>query len=253
MNTIKVGDVILGEGKPKVCVPITGRTEEEIRLHTAEALDSGADLAEWRADGYDGVFDEESLFKTLDVLKKSLGRMPLLVTFRTKAEGGEREAGVSEYETFLKNVISSGKADLIDVELFMGEELLREICETAHRRGIFVVASSHDFSATPSEDEMIRRLAEMQECGADLLKLAVMPRSDADVLRLLSATVRMRDELATRPLITMSMGSRGMISRLAGEVFGSALTFGCAGTASAPGQIDAAELRSVLDIIHKNM
>ena len=59
-------------------------------------------------------------------------------------------------------------------------------------------------------------------------------------------------ELINRPIITMSMGKLGLISRLCGEVFGSALTFGCAGQASAPGQIDAKELKAVLEITHNN-
>ena len=92
----------------------------------------------------------------------------------------------------------------------------------------------------------------MQECGADLLKLAAMPTDAEDVLTLLSATWEMKEKYARQPLITMSMGGTGIVSRLSGEIFGSALTFGSAGVASASGQIGVSELRNVLDLLHRS-
>ena len=90
----------------------------------------------------------------------------------------------------------------------------------------------------------------MQECGADLLKLAAMPKNPGDVLTLLSATWEMKEKYAGQPLITMSMGGTGLVSRLAGEVFGSALTFGSAKKASAPGQLEVIALRQILQALH---
>jgi len=92
----------------------------------------------------------------------------------------------------------------------------------------------------------------MQALGADICKIAVMPRSAADVLTLLDATRIMHEEYADRPLITMSMGGLGVVSRIAGQVFGSAATFGMVGTASAPGQVDASELRALLDVLERS-
>ena len=77
----------------------------------------------------------------------------------------------------------------------------------------------------------------MQRLGADICKIATMPHSPADVLTLLDATRIMAEEHADRPLITMAMGALGIVSRVSGETFGSAATFGMAGTPSAPGQI----------------
>ena len=79
-----------------------------------------------------------------------------------------------------------------------------------------------------------------------------MPHSRKDVLTLLSATEEM-DRRTTHPLITMSMGPVGMISRLCGEVFGSAMTFGAVGKVSAPGQVNANDLAGVLKLIHESM
>ncbi len=251
MNRVKIRKIVFGEGRPKICVPITGRTREEIALRTAELKAAKPDLAEWRADWYEEVFDRKKLESMLVRLRKELGELPLLVTFRTKEEGGEQSIGAEAYAEFLRTVLASGQADLIDVELFRGEMLLRDICEEARKKGIRVIASSHDFEKTPAKEEIIERLTRMQDCGADLLKLAAMPRDAGDVLTLLSATWEMKEQYAKQPVVTMSMGAKGAVSRLAGEVFGSVMTFGSAGVASAPGQVSVPELKMALEVLRQ--
>lgn len=251
MNRVKIRKIVFGEGRPKICVPITGRTREEIALRTAELKAAKPDLAEWRADWYEEVFDRKKLEEMLERLRGELGELPLLATFRTKEEGGEQSIGAEAYAEFLRTVLASGQADLIDVELFRGEALLRDICEEARKKGIRVIASSHDFEKTPAKEEIIERLTRMQDCGADLLKLAAMPRDAGDVLTLLSATWEMKEQYAKQPVVTMSMGAKGAVSRLAGEVFGSVMTFGSAGIASAPGQVSVPELKMALEVLRQ--
>ena len=251
MNRVKIRKIVFGEGRPKICVPITGRTREEIALRTAELKAVEPDLAEWRADWYEEVFDRKKLESMLVWLRKELGELPLLVTFRTKEEGGEQSVSLEDYAAFLRTVLMSGQADLIDVELFRGEKLLRDICKEAKAQGVKVIASSHDFEKTPAKEEILARLIRMQDCGADLLKLAVMPRDAGDVLTLLSATWEMKEQYAKQPVVTMSMGAKGAVSRLAGEIFGSVMTFGSAGVASAPGQVSVPELKAALEVLRQ--
>lgn len=253
MNKVHVRNMVLGVGMPKICVPIVGRNEEEIVLQAGKIKEAGPDLAEWRADWFEGVWEKNRLRKILKLLRKELGEMPLLVTFRTKQEGGEQEISVEDYEEFLGEVLSSGQADLVDVELFMGEELLTAVAEKAHEQGVKVVASSHDFEKTPPMREMTERLRRMEKAGADLLKLAVMPEDPGDVLTLFAVTWQMKERKEGQPVITMAMGGNGVVSRIAGEVFGSALTFGTVGKASAPGQVEAGELQRMLTLLHKNL
>ena len=47
----------------------------------------------------------------------------------------------------------------------------------------------------------------------------------------------------------MSMGALGAVSRLAGEAFGSAMTFANPGQASAPGQVSLDVVNDVLDVL----
>ena len=118
---------------------------------------------------------------------------------------------------------------------------------------VYVIVSNHDFDKTPAKEEIIARLRKAQELGADLPKIAVMPRNAADVLTLLEATNTMFEQYADRPIITMSMAGKGIVSRLAGEIFGSALTFGAAKKASAPGQVPVTELRNILSLINRSL
>jgi 3-dehydroquinate dehydratase-1 len=176
-----------------------------------------------------------------------------LFTFRTSKEGGERSIEADAYATLNKNAAVTGLVDLVDVEVFTGDEIVKDIIKAAHAEGVKVVASNHDFDKTPEKDDLIGRLKKMQELGADIPKIAVMPQSKKDVLTLLSATEEMATNYADRPIITMSMAGTGLISRLCGEVFGSALTFGAVGKASAPGQMNAEDLNTILNLIHTSM
>lgn len=300
MTPVKVRNVMIGEGRPKICVPIVGTTQEKI-LAEAERFvreQLPLDMVEWRADWYEGVFgvrtvsavesifdtravlnteragargaagkdgqgeigdlslssldDIEKLMETAAGLRRILGDIPLLFTFRTAREGGQREISPEDYVALNTAMAVSGFVDLIDVELFSGEETVARLIKTARENHVKVVASNHDFFETPGKEVLLGRLKKMQQLGADILKIAVMPKSRADVLNLLAVTQEMSERYADRPLITMSMGPLGVVSRLVGETFGSALTFGAAAQASAPGQIPAGELAEILEVIHRN-
>lgn len=258
MNTetnswVEVRGVRIGEGIPKICVPIVGTTRDEI-LAAAKSFESvKKDVVEWRADWFEGVFDFAQVEAVLKELRRVLGNTPILFTFRTANEGGEKAIEPAAYAELNKRAAATGLIDLVDVEAFTGDEVVRDIIESAHESGVVVVASNHDFEKTPEKDEIVRRLRKMQELGADIPKIAVMPQSRKDVLTLLSATEEMVSEYADRPIITMSMSATGLISRLCGECFGSALTFGAVGKASAPGQMNASDLSEILNLIHTSL
>lgn len=250
MNTVKVRNLEIGKGIPKICVPVVGKTVPEILENARKAVLVKPDIVEWRADWYEDVFSFACIESVLCDLRKILGEIPLLFTFRTQQEGGEQTIRGTEYRELNEKVIGTKLADLIDVELSAGEEVVKALIKIAHDFQMKVVVSNHDFEKTPSKEEIVERLQNMQKLGADLPKIAVMPRCKKDVLTLLTATLEMAEEYADRPIITMSMAKNGVISRLCGEVFGSALTFGAAGKTSAPGQIEVEKLRAALKIFH---
>ena len=116
-----------------------------------------------------------------------------------------------------------------------------------------MIASHHDFEQTPERDVIKMLLEQIRESGADIVKLAVMPQSMQDVLDLLEETNRFHEDYPSTPLITMSMGQLGSISRIAGEYFGSCVTFGAGEKASAPGQFDRNVLGNILQTLHKGL
>lgn len=253
MNTVKIRDIEIGTGAPKIIVPIIGVTKEDI-IEEAKTFDSiPIDVVEWRVDWFEGVFDFAKVEDVLKNLREVLGNIPLLMTFRTSKEGGEKAIEADAYAELNKKAAATGLVDLVDVEAFTGDEVVKDIIEGAHAYGVKVVASNHDFDTTPDKDDIVGRLVKMQELGADIPKIAVMPQCKKDVLTLLEATREMAEEHADRPIITMSMAGTGLISRLCGEVFGSALTFGAVGKASAPGQMNASDLREILTLIDKSI
>ena len=253
MNTVKVRNIVIGEGMPKICVPIVGVTKEAI-LEEAKAITKlPADVVEWRIDWFENVFDFAALEDVMKGLREVLGDMPILMTFRTSKEGGEKAIEDEVYADINIKAAQTGYVDMVDVEVFTGDEIVKKIIDGAHAAGVKVVASNHDFFKTPDKDDIVGRLRKMQDLGADIPKIAVMPQNKKDVLTLLAATEEMANEYADRPIITMSMAGTGLISRLSGEVFGSSCTFGAVGKASAPGQMNAANLDTVLNLIHNSL
>ncbi|WNS41428.1 type I 3-dehydroquinate dehydratase [Paenibacillus sp. MMS20-IR301] len=252
-GTVTVKNIILGEGMPKICVPLVGATLAELR-EEAEALKVLApDLVEWRSDFFSKVEDIAAVTEVLEELQRILPDIPLIFTFRSAKEGGEKEISTEYYVELNKAAAASGLIDILDVELFSGEAAVSGLIKAAHNQAVFVIVSNHDFQGTPPQEEIVARLRRAQELGGDLPKIAVMPQNAGDVLTLLAATNIMQEQYADRPIITMSMAGEGVISRLAGEIFGSALTFGAAHKPSAPGQVAVAELRSVLELLHRSL
>lgn len=251
MRQVTVRGVTLGEGMPKICVPIVGQTREEILKTAQEIKDMPADIVEWRVDWYENVFDIEEVKQTARMLREILKDTPILFTFRTKKEGGEKEISPEDYQKLNLEMAKGDLVDLLDVELFTGDDVVRELIGGIHREGKAVIASNHDFKKTPEKEELLRRLDAMQDLGADIAKVAVMPEKREDVLTLLLATVEKSGQKDSVPVITMSMAGMGAVSRVAGECMGSVMTFGAAGKTSAPGQIDVWDLKKILETLHK--
>ena len=250
MNTVKIRNLEIGTGAPKVIVPIVGKTREGILAKGQELASIPLHVVEWRVDFYEDVFQIPQVLETLKGLRAALGETPILFTFRTLKEGGEKEISMEDYTALNKAVAESGDADAIDVEIFSGDQVVLENIANIHAAGKVVVGSNHDFHKTPSQADLVYRLRKMQDMGADIPKIAVMPQNKADVLTLLAATEEMYRCYADRPIITMSMSATGVISRLCGEVFGSSMTFGAVGQVSAPGQIPVEQLNAATEIIH---
>lgn len=170
----------------------------------------------------------------------------MILTIRTADEGGEASLTPEEYFDIYANVIANGVFDVIDIQLQMPAVIRGQLVKLAHDNDIKVIMSYHNFEKTPESNILETKLMVMQEFTADIGKIAVMPKKREDVLALLKVTSQMYDQLDI-PIITMAMGDLGKISRVSGELFGSAATFGAAADISAPGQLNMGDLKNILN------
>ena len=137
---VEVRGVKIGEGVPKICVPIIGKTKEEILAAARSFEDVALDVVEWRVDWFEGVFDFAQVEDVLKDLRPALGETPILFTFRTSKEGGEKAIEADAYAELNKKAAATGLVDLVDVEAFTGDEVVKDIIEGAHAHGVKVVA-----------------------------------------------------------------------------------------------------------------
>lgn len=252
MATVKIRNIVLGEGLPKIAVPNVGKNEEEILASAKEIAKAKPDLMEWRIDYYtEGIKDSAKLIATAKKLRAAVSELPILVTFRTKNEGGVLELSEDGYLDLVQTVIENRLGDAVDIELFHDEKRVKELVAAAHNYNVVVIMSNHDFEKVPAKDVIEFRLKKMAKMGADVPKLACMPHNASDVLTLLTATSEVNEEISN-PLITMAMGDIGKVTRVAGQVFGSSLSFGAVGKTSAPGQLSIEDLRSAENYLKLN-
>lgn len=245
--------------RPKICIPITDVTRDGIMERARAFAGLKADLVEWRIDFFAGY--EKEIVSLIKELKQTLAEKQLIVTLRTVNEGGEENGSRFDYGALLTEIAESGTADYIDVEIRRSREMVEDIIRAAKKTGTKVIGSYHDFEKTPPFNEMVAVLTEAQKLGADIGKLACMPSAEEtqgreDAARLLAATEEMKKRYPDFPLITMSMGEYGKDSRRYGGLYGSEVSFACAGKGtedpvpSAPGQIPLDELNEVFDKIY---
>ena len=241
----------IGAGRPKAIISVMGANTQECLEVIEKGKASGVDCFEWRGDFSDDVHNPELMAQQSIELGKALSENPFLFTFRSTSQGGQLTIPAEEYVALNKAIIEAEAIDLVDIESWIGDEKVLELVECAHAHNVAAVISYHNFAGTPSVDWMVNLLTHMADLGADIPKIAVMAKDAKDALKLLAATEEMARIHSEKPLLTMAMGREGSISRLAGELFGSALTFCSLEKASAPGQVEVKQAIRIMDDLHE--
>jgi 3-dehydroquinate dehydratase-1 len=236
--------------KPIICVPVIERQGVKLLEKMEVLINHQVPMIEWRMDYFEEVESFQSVRAMLKEMEAFSEKTQLLCTYRSNNQGGVGTISPDRYLTLLRIVAESKAAELVDLEFFQVEEPFPEV---AHLKsyGKKVIASHHDFHKTPSLAIMKRQLLYMQKSGADYIKMAVMPQSKIDVVRLMETVMLVKEEVPDSKIIAMSMGQEGAITRVAGEWFGSEITFAAFGTTSAPGQIFFEDEQELLDSIHE--
>jgi len=241
----------LGGETPLLCAPLVGRTRERVLAEAAGVLRQKPDLVEWRVDFFDAIGNTRKVIETARELRDVVGKRPIIFTRRAERGGGEpTEVDDAAVVELYGAVAASGLVDFIDFEMDNDPEHLHRVRESTRRHEVRLILSYHNLSYTPGFEYLVDRFLEAERLGADVAMVQVMPRDRTDVLRLLAATAE-ADGKSHIPLISMSVGPLGSVTRMVGGLFGSWLSFAVGESASAPGQIPIGDLVTVYDIIRR--
>lgn len=205
------------------------------------AQQQGAGALELRADL---LADPAQVCAALTAVRAA-SSLPLLLTYRSATEGGKGAGHGQGYEDYLASLLQLRPAvAALDIE--MACPASKALVAEAKAGGYDVVGSCHDFTATPSAAQITQKLAQITAAGADIAKVAYMPRTAQDVAALRHAAHDFAGAYPHQPLIAISMGQLGAPSR---TDLVNCLTFATIadGAASAPGQATIAHVRAWLE------
>ena len=244
-----IKNINLAKKPVKTIVPITAKTAEQALAQAQVIVNNpDADLAEFRIDLLDFASDTKQVIALGQKLNQILKDKPLIATIRTHNEGGNLTVSDQKYAEIYQEYLKHPFMQLLDIEMFRDAKQVDKLTQIAHQKNVLVIMSNHDFQKTPDQTEIVKRLLAQDQMGADILKIAVMPQSKADVFTLMNATLEVSQH-TQKPLLTMSMGQLGKITRIATANMGGNLSFGMIGEASAPGQIDVTQLKQFLKVV----
>ena len=247
------GQPVAGGKFPLICTPLVGRTREQILAEVQVVLAKKPDILEWRVDFFEGIGNTAEVISVATAIKAAATGILVLFTRRSIREGGEKISLSEEKVIALyQAACESRQIDLIDFEMSNDVAHIALVREAAKAHDVKLVLSFHNFSFTPGLETLGQRFLQAEQLGADVAKVSVMPRNLEDVLTLLGATLSASQKLRI-PLISMSMGPYGSLTRLFGWTFGSALTFAVGASSSAPGQVPIEDLNTVLAIVQKSL
>jgi 3-dehydroquinate dehydratase I len=226
------------------CVPLVGGDIAELTEQAEIARELNSELVEWRADFFQDR-TPEALAHAACVLRQTAGEQAIILTLRAGAEGGAADIPQADRRRSIEAVLRAGAVDLVDLELAGEPEFLDPLMALARERGVRVILAFHDFEGTPASGALLDKVEAMRARGADMAKLAVMPRTPEDVLRFMQVIATARSRFRDLPLAMMSMGPLGSITRVAGFLYGSDMAFAVAKEASAPGQMPLEDARRI--------
>jgi len=246
----KLKKTLFQESAFSICLTLSPRSLEELQEHLFVLPWDQVDLLEWRGDYMEDpriqVFQEG--FRKIN---EASGHRPLIFTLRAKEEGGQggfrdeallqvRQALVKEKDFFILDMESS--------YFLSGHPMAfayHRLLEDAKKRGHGVLLSYHNFTETPADEVLLEILRKQQKLGGDLLKVAVLAEKTEDVERLMALSHAASRKLK-QPIIAISMGEKGMVSRYDAKKSASCMTYVGLTEEVAPGQLSLAELREKL-------
>ncbi len=219
-----------------ICIPIIARNNAEAinKMNEAAPL---ADMMEIRLDLMEA-------FDLKEIIQKA--SKPIIVTYRSKKEGGN---GLARYETRVRHLLNAVElgADFVDIEFSMPQIYRQEIFRTTGSSRLII--SAHLSRQTPSQKNLEDTFRKMAATGADIVKIITYAKDPEDILRVLGL-IPLAKKLGIK-IIAFCMGPAGRLSRIFTLVMGGFLSFASLekGQESASGQIPIHEMKEMLRLI----
>lgn len=194
----------------------------------------GASVVEVRADLFPGI-DISALVSSCP--------LPVLVTVRSTAEGGQGPDDAGQREASLREAHESGAAQ-VDFEFARDLPLMSSLGIDPER----VILSWHDAEETPADLEQIADA--MLETTARTVKVVPTAKRLADVSRVLGMYGDSRDR--RRRLLAFAMGAIGLPTRYLAPILGSPVAFVAWNdrAPAAPGQTTLGQIRDAVSHLH---
>jgi len=245
------GKPISGGKTPLICAPLVARTHDELIAEARCVAAKRPDILEWRVDFLDAIASLGDVLHTATGLRHAASGIPVLFTCRSVKEGGTPVALLEQDIVRMYEVIcESGCVDFIDYEISNDPVNVQRLRKISRAHGVQMIMSFHNFHYTPGLEFLNQKFLQAEQLGADAAKVAVMPRDMEDVLTLLQSTLQSSRKLSI-PVVSMSMGGQGCLSRMCGWAFGSAMTFAVGASSSAPGQMPIEDVNTGVALIQK--
>ena len=236
--------LLLAARRQRQLVIATALTDGEPsgQAHQAHlAQQQGAGALELRAD----LLADPAQVRAALTAVRVASSLPLLLTYRSTTEGGKGAGHGQGYEDYLASLLQL-RPPVAALDIEMACPASKALVAEAKAGGYDVVGSCHDFTATPSAAQITQKLVQITADGADITKVAYMPRTAQDVAALRHAAHDFAGAYPHQPLIAISMGQLGAPSR---TDLVNCLTFATIadGVASAPGQATITHMRAWLE------
>lgn len=214
--------------RARLAAVILGRSPVRDAIY---AKDAGADMLELRIDQFRSLRPDYLAMTIRDIKRKT--HLPIIATLRYRKEEGflpvRHRINENRRLEILLGILPL--VEFVDIEL--RSEISGRVIAAAHSFKKKVIISYHNFKRTPPLKELTSIARKSISRKADIVKIATFARKDEDVARLMAFTYLCK----IRPLITISMGNIGSISRTIAPLFGSCISYVAVTRKTAPGQL----------------
>lgn len=224
----------------RIVVPVMPRSLDEANQIDVTKFD-GVDIIEWRAD----VLSKDDILHVAPAIFEKFVGFEIIFTLRTNKEGGNIVLSDDEYISIVKDINALYQPEYIDFEYFSYRNVFDQMLEFPN-----LILSYHNFVETP--ENLMEVFSELTAVSPRVVKIAVMPKNEQDVLDLMNYTRGFKTLNPEQTYVTMSMGKLGQLTRMSGTLTGSDWTFASLDEASAPGQISLSNMKKIKEILDEN-